>query len=127
MKEYVYPAVFHHNEDDSYSVFFPDLRGCITEGKNLANAIYMAQEALALYIEYLDDNKETIPQSNLFTTYPLEKNEFINLIRIELKDNRAVKRTISLPKWMDDMAIQQKLSLSKVLQEALKDRFQKEI
>lgn len=125
MKEYVYPAVFHHNDDDSYSVTFPDLEGCITEGKNLANAIYMAQDALALWIEYLEDEKMDIPKSNLFASIPLEKNEFVNLIRVELKENRAVKRTISLPKWMDDMAIQNNLSLSKVLQEALTERFLK--
>ena len=125
MKEYVYPAVFHHNDDDSYSVTFPDLQGCITEGKNLANAIYMAQDALALWIEYREDEKMDIPKSNLFTSYNLDKNEFVNLIRVELKENRAVKRTISLPKWMDDMAIQKNLSLSKVLQEALTERFRK--
>ena len=125
MKEYVYPAVFHHNDDDSYSVTFPDLQGCITEGKNLANAIYMAQDALALWIEYHEDEKMDIPKSNLFASYNLDKNEFVNLIRVELKENRAVKRTISLPKWMDDMAIQNNLSLSKVLQETLTDRFRK--
>lgn len=125
MKEYVYPAVFHHNDDDSYSVTFPDLEGCITEGKNLANAIYMAQDALALWIEYLEDEKMDIPKSNLFASIPLDKNEFVNLIRVELKENRAVKRTISLPKWMDDMAIQNNLSLSKVLQEALTERLLK--
>ena len=125
MKEYVYPAVFHHNDDDSYSVTFPDLQGCITEGKNLANAIYMAQDSLALWIEYHEDEKMDIPKSNLFASYNLDKNEFVNLIRVELKENRAVKRTISLPKWMDDMAIQKNLSLSKVLQEALTERFRK--
>ena len=125
MKEYVYPAVFHHNDDNSYSVTFPDLQGCITEGKNLANAIYMAQDALALWIEYHEDEKMDIPKSNLFASYNLDKNEFVNLIRVELKENRAVKRTISLPKWMDDMAIQNNLSLSKVLQEALTEKFRK--
>lgn len=125
MKEYVYPAVFHHNDDNSYSVHFPDLQGCITEGKNLANAIYMAQDALAQWIEYLEDEKFDIPKPNLSASYSLEKNEFVNLIRVELKENRAVKRTISLPKWMDDMAIQNNLSLSKVLQETLTERFRK--
>ncbi len=51
-----------------------------------------------------------------------ENNEFVNLIRVELKDKRAVKRTVSIPKWMDEKAIESKLSFSRILQEALKKK-----
>lgn len=46
MMEYTYPAIFHSNDDGSYTVTYPDLPGCISEGKNLGNAMYMAQTAL---------------------------------------------------------------------------------
>ena len=36
--EYVYPAIFHRNMDESYTIIYPDLPGCISEGKNLGNA-----------------------------------------------------------------------------------------
>jgi hypothetical protein len=51
-----------------------------------------------------------------------ERGELVNLIRAELKDSRAVKRTVSIPKWMDDKVAQSGLSLSKVLQEALSEK-----
>ena len=51
MAEYVYPAVFHLKADDgSYTITFPDLPGCITEGKSLENALYMAGVALTQWI-----------------------------------------------------------------------------
>jgi predicted RNase H-like HicB family nuclease len=51
--EYVYPAIFHANSDGSYTIVFPDLPGCVSEGKTLANAIYMAEAALAQWLQYL--------------------------------------------------------------------------
>jgi predicted RNase H-like HicB family nuclease len=45
--EYVYPAIFHQNEDESYTITYPGLPGCISEGKTLGNAMYTAQERLA--------------------------------------------------------------------------------
>ena len=66
MAEYVYPAIFHENEDKSFTILFPDLPGCISEGKNLANAIYMAQSALSQWMEYSIDKSLEIPSpSNL--------------------------------------------------------------
>ena len=44
--EYAYPAIFHKNEDSTYTITFPDLPGCISEGKTIANAIFMSQAAL---------------------------------------------------------------------------------
>ena len=64
--EYVYPAIFHKNGDESYTVSYPDLPGCITEGKNLGNALYMAQSALKQWIGYLADKKMEIPQASEF-------------------------------------------------------------
>ena len=61
MSEYVYPAIFHKNNDESYTVLFPDLPGCITEGKSLGEAMRMAQSALTQWVEYLKDKKEAIP------------------------------------------------------------------
>lgn len=122
MKEYVYPAIFHPNEDGSYTITYPDLPGCISEGKSLGNAMYMAQSALTEWIEYLLEKQEKIPEANRTGSVPIEAGEFVNLIRADVKDGRAVRRTVSIPKWMDDKVTETGLSLSKVLQEALKDR-----
>lgn len=101
LQEYVYPAVFHANEDGTYTIIFPDLPGCISEGKSLGNAMKMAEAALTQWIEYLKDSKGEIPVPSNLHDIELENNEFVNFIRADIKDNRAVKRTISLPRWMD--------------------------
>ena len=120
--EFVYPAVFHANDDGSYTVVYPDLPGCISEGKSLENAIYMAQSALTQWIEYIIDKKQELPKASHMQSVTIEENEFVNLIRVEVRDGRAIKRTVSIPKWMDDGAIKSGLSLSRVLQEALSER-----
>ena len=122
MAEYVYPAIFHSNEDGSYTIAYPELPGCISEGKSLGNAIYMAQSALTQWIEYLTDKKQPIPLASDFENIKITQEEFINLIRIDIKDSHAVKRTVSIPKWMDDKVIESGLSLSRVLQDALKEK-----
>ncbi len=122
MAEYVYPAVFHPNEDGSFTITYPDLPGCISEGKSLGNAMYMAQSALTQWIEYLTDKKLEIPLASGLDCFETAPGEFVNLIRADIKDGRAVKRTVSIPKWMDDKVTESGLSLSRVLQDALKER-----
>lgn len=122
MAEYVYPAVFHSNEDGSYTITYPDLAGCISEGKTLANAMYMAQAALTQWIEYLTDQKLEVPSASALDTVAVANGEFANLIRADVKDNRAIRRTVSIPKWMDDKVTEAGLSLSRVLQDALKEK-----
>ncbi len=122
MAEYVYPAVFHPNEDGSFTITYPDLPGCISEGKSLGNAMYMAQSALSQWMEYLTDKKQEIPQASSLKDIEADKEEFTSLVRVDVRDGRAVKRTVSIPKWMDDMVSEAGLSLSRVLQDALKEK-----
>lgn len=122
MNEYVFPAIFHKNDDNSYTISFPDLPGCISEGKTLGNAMYMSQSALTQWVEYLTDKKQEIPLASNPQEIPVAQGEFVNLIRADVKDGRAVKRTVSIPKWMDEQVSETGLSLSRVLQDALKDK-----
>ena len=50
MSKYVYPAIFTSEPDGGYSVYFPDLEGCYTCGDTLADALFMAEDALALIL-----------------------------------------------------------------------------
>ena len=122
MMEFVYPAVFQKNDDGSYTVVYPDLPGCISEGKSLENAMYMAQTALTQWVEYLVEGNQAIPEASDFKSISTDEMEFVNLIRAETKNGRAVKRTVSIPKWMDDKVSEAGLSLSRVLQDALLQR-----
>lgn len=123
MNAFVYPALFHLNEDDgSYTITYPDLPGCISEGKSLENALYMAQDALKQWLECTMEVGQEIPAASRVESITHEQNEFVNLVRAEMKDERAVRRTVSIPKWMYDAAAGANLSLSRVLQDALKER-----
>lgn len=73
--EYIYPAIFELNSDGSYTITFPDLPGCISEGKSLGNAIDMAQSALTQWIEYLLEEKENIREPSNVKMYEHWKNK----------------------------------------------------
>lgn len=118
--EYVFPAIIRANGDGSFTVTFPDLPGCITEGKSLANAVSMAQKALTQWLGYLNDKGEAIPAASDGSTFCISAEEQVNLICAEPKKEYAVRRSVSLPKWLDDQAAAAGLNYSRVFQEALK-------
>jgi predicted RNase H-like HicB family nuclease len=120
--EYIFPAIFHKNNDGGYTITYPDLPGCISEGKSLGNALYMAESGLKQWLGYLTDHKQEIPAASQADNITTNKEEFVNLIRVELNDEHAVRRTISIPKWMDEKAASSGLSLSRILQDALAER-----
>lgn len=127
MAKYVYPAIFHPNEDDgSYTITFPDLPGCITEGKDMANALYMAQDALEIWLTDSEDHKEPVPAPN--PPPQVEAPEFVNFIRADTTawrkkyDSKAVKKTLSIPNWLNTMAEDAGVNFSQILQDALKER-----
>lgn len=120
--EYVYPAIFELNDDGSYTITFPDLPGCISEGKSLTNAIYMAQSALTQWLEYLLDEKENLPTPSPIKNLGVSEEQFVNIVRADVRDSRAVRRTVSIPGWLDIKASEAGISLSKVLQDALKTK-----
>lgn len=118
---YVYPAELIKMTDGSYVVDFPDLPGCATEGRDLEDALFMAQDALELWLTANVEHGEKLPVSSGPEAKPQEGG-FMTLVRADVRDTRSVAKTLSLPKWLADKATESHLSLSKVLQEALKER-----
>lgn len=125
----VYPAVFHTNDDGTITITFPDLPGCTSEGKDLADALKMARDGLALYLDTQEMLGLETASPSTTNTIPTEPGEYVTLIDADPemyrrhRMSKAVKRTLSIPEWMDTKANQAGLSLSKVLQDALNDRF----
>ena len=132
MKEYIYPAIFHKNDDGSFTVTFPDLPECITEGKTMGDAIKMAQSALTQWIEFLRDEKEDIPNpSNISDlninngTFADEGETIISFVDIDSTeyrrkiDTKTVRRNVALPSWLNYEADQAGVNVSRILQEAL--------
>lgn len=119
----VYPAIFH-KEEDGFWVEFPKLEGCQTFGTTIEETIESAQEALGLFLVSLIEDGITIPSPLPVEEIIIENNCFINLIGTDInkyrKNTKAVKKTLSIPAWLAEEAEQQKISLSKVLQDGLK-------
>lgn len=121
--KYVYPAIFTPLPSGEYDVRIPDLPGCITCGKDLVNAIEMAEDAMAMWLCDAEDNQESIPapSEKLTATHP----QFINLVVADTKkyrrenDNRAVKKTLSIPSWLNAKAEKAGVNFSQLLQTAL--------
>lgn len=124
MKKKIYPAIFKYDDNDKcYLVDFIDLKGCSTFGKSIEDAFNMAQKAMGLYLE---DCKEYPVATQELNKIKLDKNEFIALIDIDMEEyykknsKRAVKKTLTIPEWLNKEAEKKNINFSQVLQEALK-------
>ncbi len=123
-----YPAVFHVSEDvGGYWVEFPDLPGCFSQGENIEDTMEHSKEALGLFLDTSDDIYErtfTQPSSiqEVMKQFPNEivvLVEYDNIKYARLYKNKAIKKTLSIPEWLNDEAIKEGLNFSQVLQEAL--------
>lgn len=128
MAKYVYPAVFTPEQGGSYSVLFPDLDGCYTCGDNLQDAIMMAEDVLAFYLYDQERAGKDIPVSSKAEQVKLQEGEFVNYIACDtieyakMHNNRAVKKTLTIPEWLNEEATAMGVNFSQVLQEALINR-----
>jgi predicted RNase H-like HicB family nuclease len=126
--KYVYPAVIHEIENYKnwkYAVRFPDLPGCFTEEKTIPAAIEMAEDAAAMWLTAVEDDGNPIPvptmnyksdnERDIVTFIAVDTNEY----RKE-NDNRAVKKTLTIPNWLNRQAEKAGVNFSQILQEALK-------
>lgn len=125
MAKYVYPAVFTPEESGQYSVVFPDIEGCYSGGDNLAEAIEMAEDALALMLYHLEQEKAPLPSASTIDSIAVDDKSFVNFIACDTLDyqkrnnTRAVKKTLSIPEWINEAATAAGVNFSQVLQEAL--------
>lgn len=124
--QYVFPAIFT-KEDVGYSVSFPDVDGCFTSGETLSEAMLMAQDALSLMLLSMEDEKTPISAPTELSAINCEDNAFVTLIRADTTEYRklygkqAVKKTLSIPAWLNTAAEEKGLNFSAVLQAALRE------
>lgn len=128
MAKYVYPAIFTKEENGLYSVDFPDIKGCVTCGDDLADALYMAQDVLAFTLyDYERDNKK-VPVPSDPDSIEVPNGSFVNCVLCDTleyqkrNNNKAVKKTLSIPEWLNELAINSGVNFSQVLQDALKSQ-----
>ena len=120
----VYPAIFTF-DGKYYNVDFIDLKGCSTYGDSVQNAYYMAQDAMGLFLDVLVNfPNPTLDISNI----KLEKNQFISFVSIDMDEyrkkhnNKSIKKTLTIPVWLNTISEKNNINFSQVLQEALKEK-----
>ena len=125
MAKYVYPAVFTP-EDDGYTVNFPDFESCYTDGDTLEDALEMAADVLCLTLYDMEEDGKAAPEPTPIKDVKFKGNEFVSLVNcdtIEYRkffDNKAVKKTLTIPNWLNTIAERKGVNFSLVLQNALK-------
>ena len=134
-----YPACFF-KEKNGYSVVFPDLNYLSTCGATLEEAFAMAVDCLAGYLYCLQQDEEDSPNASklsdvnitdLMKELEIETEEsFVNMVTVDVKEyarthfEKAVKKTLTIPAWLNKLALEREINFSQVLQEALKERLQ---
>lgn len=125
LKKLFYPAVFTPEDDGGYSVAFPDMNGCFTQGETIEEAYEMAFDALGLAIDFLESEKRTIPSPSTPNEIKLNENEFVVIIEFDMLEyqkkhnSKSVKKTLTIPQWLNEEAMAKNINFSQVLQEAL--------
>ena len=119
-----YPALIHN--ENGYWAEFPDLEGCQTVGDSFEELLGAASEALGLYLVSLIEEGKALPASSDISEIKHKKDVEVTYIFTDIdkyrRDTRAVKKMLSIPAWLAKEAEQRNISLSKVLQEALKQK-----
>lgn len=136
----VYPACFL-KEEIGYSVIFPDLNWLATCGDTIEEAMGMAVDCLAGYLYTSQKDGTNIPAPSALSSINPETvaeelgctadEAFVNIVSVDVASyakehfERSVKKTLSIPAWLNKAALEQNINFSQVLQEALISRINK--
>lgn len=126
--DFVYPAIFEEEVEGGYVVEIPDLPGCVTGGDTLEKSFSMARDAIGIYLSVLKDEKKEAPAASSPAKFYAEGKGFVALVDVDMlsykqrHNKRAVKKTLSIPQWLNTMAEREGINFSNVLQKALRER-----
>ena len=122
--KYVYPVILYP-DDGKIGVTVPDLPGCHTYGDDKADALFMAKDAIEMWLWNAENNAWPIPPAS--DMLPMEPGEILSLIAADTdeyrrtNDTRAIKKTLSIPSWLNSQAEKANAPFSQILQQGLKD------
>lgn len=122
--KYVYPVIFEEAEEGGYNVTVPDIPGTFTCGDDMADAIFMAEDVIAMMLADYEDEGKPVPVPSSIND--IKTSGVVSLVRADtdewrkLVDNRAIKKTLSIPSWLNSRAEKAGVNFSQVLQDALK-------
>jgi predicted RNase H-like HicB family nuclease len=126
-----YPAIFYEGEG-GYAVEVPDLPGCVSGGATLAEAITMGTDAASGWVlDELEDGKP-VPKASALTNIHPEGNGFVSLLVLDMDayaekyGNKAVRKNLTIPAWLNTFAESKHINFSQVLQDSLMEIYQRE-
>ena len=131
MMKLVYPACFYQDEETgNYTVEVPDLPGCVTGGETLADAILMAEDAASGWVlDELEEGRPAPKASSIGTVTP-DEGGFVSLLTLDMDayaekfGNKAVRKNLTIPAWLNTIAEQNHVNFSKILTDALTALYQ---
>ncbi|KJS15138.1 MAG: pilus assembly protein HicB [Peptococcaceae bacterium BRH_c4b] len=124
--KYIFPAIFDY-ADDGISIEFPNLPGCLPCAHTTEEAFKNAKEALGLHLWGMEQDNDPIPEATPVENLRPEPSQVVVLIEVwmpafrESIENKAVKKTLTIPKWLNDLAERENINFSHILQSALKN------
>lgn len=80
--KYVYSAIFHEAKEGGYWVEFPKVGSCLTQGETISEATRMAEDALAVILNYVENQGVTLPKTKLIQKTKC-KNAFVKQIEVD--------------------------------------------
>lgn len=140
-----YPAFFYFSpsEGDSFYIYFPDLKGSGSQGDSIEDAMFMASEYLGIFVADLIENGYSLPKRSdindlsLVDDFPFKDDDqmvnfydfdksFISMVCVDVEKffdgQKLVKKTLTIPKWSNDLGKRLNLNFSKLLTEAIQER-----
>lgn len=121
---YVYPAIIERTEDN-YCLYFPDLPGCVASGDTMEKVVELAQDAAQEYLWELEYDGDDIPAATPTASLSLSEGDALCIVDISMfairakMDNRTVKKTLTIPWHLNELAEAKRINFSHVLREAL--------
>lgn len=122
---YIYPATIQQEDDGRFSIWFDDLDGCATSGETLADAIVMARDAIGGWIDHMISLGYEIPKPSSINDIHSEGEQIVSLVDVDLEmyrrenESRSVRKTLTIPAWLNTRAERSGVNFSKTLQDAL--------
>jgi predicted RNase H-like HicB family nuclease len=126
INKYIYPAIFEPGAEHGYCITFPDLPGIITSGETIEESLLMAKEALELHIYGMEEDGGILPEPTPPNKINIPEGGFVSLVDVWMplvRDemaNKSIKKTLTIPKWLNDAAEKKQVNFSQILQAGIK-------
>ncbi|MCL2054141.1 MAG: type II toxin-antitoxin system HicB family antitoxin [Oscillospiraceae bacterium] len=126
--KHVYPAIFRPEEGYGFCIIFPDIKKGATQGDDISDGMAMAEDFLASALCKMEDIGEEIPNPSDINSLVLQERDIATFVSVDLAEyrrrteNKFIKKTLTIPSWLNALAEDSRINLSQTLQQALKEK-----